>query len=130
MKLELQTQGTLVREDVERFAGCRAELALAPLRDRIDSVEAFVDRRDDVARDEAIRCLVLVKSGTRPDVIVERVHRNLYMAIHLAFDEAGWALADSCAREQNDYLDQQIEALYGPITQTGQPPATPAIRAA
>ena len=111
MNVELYARGELENEELERFVNCRAELALRPLRDRFDSVSVFVRRRGASETGKDIRCLVVIRSGTRADVVVERSSTNLYVAIHLAIDEAGWALAQSCAHQQDELLNRQIEAL-------------------
>ena len=111
MNLELYVENLNPDDDLERFVRCRAELALRPLRDRFDSASVFVRRRDDARPGAAVRCLVVVRSGTRADLVVERFDGNVYVAIHRAIDEAGWALADSCAREQDGFLERQLMAL-------------------
>lgn len=111
MNLEVQAREVTSAADVRKFVACRVELALGPLRDRIEAVNVFVRRREDPDAGKAVRCLVVVKSGTRPDVVVEYLHGNQYVAIHRAVDEAGWALADSCVREQEELLNQQLETI-------------------
>ena len=111
MNIVVQSSGIAPGKDVLHFVRCRAELALNPLRDQIGLVSVFAEQVEDAADDDRIRCLVLVRSGTHPDVQVETTSSNLYVAIHRAVDDAAWKLARSLMRRQGDLISRQARII-------------------
>ena len=108
MKIEIQADGTPARKDLQHFVKCRADLALKVLQDQISLVSVFVDDTG-----EGIRCLVLIRSSTQTDVLIESHDANLYVAIHRAVYDAGWTLAHSLMRQQSNLLQRQFEIIEG-----------------
>ena len=112
MNIEIQANGIPPSKDVQHFVRCRADLALRALRDQIGLVSVFVSAGEfDDGND--IRCLVLIKLSSHPDVVVESTDANLYIAIHRAVDDAGWTLARNLMRQQNSLMHRQFEMIGG-----------------
>lgn len=111
MNIEILASRFPSSKDVNRLARCRAHLALDALRDQVGLVSVFVDTADEAGEGRQVRCLVLVKLVVYPDVVVERLNSNLYLAIHEAVDAAGWTLAQNLAQAQRELLEQQLQLI-------------------
>ena len=109
MNIEIQANGVPANKDVRHFVNCRAELALKALRDQIGLVSVVVDNK--TGSGEGVRCLVLIRLSTHPDVVIENNDANLYVAIHRAVDDAGWALARILMRQQSSLMQRQFELI-------------------
>jgi len=96
---------------VHNFIGCRTGIALNALREQIDLVSVFVDDSNESGQVRDIRCLVLIRLGTHPDVEVESTHTNLYTAIYRALDDAGWTLARMLMHQQAGLLNRQFKMI-------------------
>ena len=130
MKLEIQANGIPAHREVHHFVRCRADLALKVLRDQIGLVSVFVDNNGQADDGDGIRCLVLIRLSTQPDVVVERSDANLYIAIHRALDQAGWTLSRSLMRRQSSLLQRQLGFIEGlPVDSKPYDPAD-SVRAA
>ncbi len=113
MNIEIQANSIPTNKDVHHFVRCRAYHALNGLRDQIGLVSVFVDNANESIDGKQVRCLVLIRTNALPDVAVEHSAANLYIAIHRAVNDAGWALANSLGRQQSDLLHQQIGIIDG-----------------
>ncbi len=109
MNIEIQANGTTALKDVRQFVESRANVALKVLRDQISHVSVFLDYA--AHSDKGARCLVLIRLGTHPDVEIEINDANLFNAIQLAMDEAGWTLADILMRQQSSLIQRQFEII-------------------
>jgi hypothetical protein len=113
MKLEIQANGNTPLKDLRHFVRYRAGIALKAMGDQAGLVSVFVDDVGESDDGEGIRCLVLIRSGTLADIVVENIDANPYIAIHRAVDDAGWSLARSLARQQSGLLHRQLQLIEG-----------------
>lgn len=111
MNIEIQARGIPSNKDVHNFIRRRADLALNALRDQIGLASVFVDGANVSDKVGDIRCLVLIRLGTHPDVEVESTHANLYTAIYRAVDDAGWTLARTLMHQQAGLLNRQFKMI-------------------
>lgn len=114
MRIDIQAQGRHADAELEHFVGSRVNFALGRLRERVAAVEislSGVSEADDEARK---LCRVRVSLPGTPELEVENVDSNVYIAIHRAVDRAGWEVSRRLERERRRAQVSRI---------TGLPPA-------
>ena len=108
MRMEIQGNGIEINDSLRRFVSHRADLALRARADHIDSVVVHVADHgvDDDAAEKS--CLIQVRLHGLPDVTIESTDANLYVAVHLAVDRAGWTVARTILRQHRKLVHALI----------------------
>ena len=100
MKIDIQTSGVELDENLHHFTLCCAGFELGNFSHRIESVQV---RLANLAESKSIRdrfCQVRVVFHGHQDVVVEALDADLHIAIHWALERAGWNVASRMQLEQ------------------------------
>lgn len=100
MKIEIQTQDGHPDVELEHFVGSRINFALGMLRDRVQAVKVDLFEASNACGEAGPRCRVRVSLPGQPDLEVENIDPNIYIAIHRAVDRAGWEASRRLERER------------------------------
>ena len=100
MNLDIQTSGMKASPGLRRFVRRRVDFAFSTRSDQVGRILIRLADVNGPRGGDDKSCLVQVRIPGQPDVIVETVESNLYVAIHRAIDRAGWTTARKIERHR------------------------------
>lgn len=100
MNIDIQTSGISASAGLRRFVRRRVDFAFSTRSDQIVRILVRLADVNGPRGGDDKSCLVQVRIPGQPDVIVENVESNLYVAIHRAIDRAGWTTARKLERQR------------------------------
>ena len=100
MKLDIQTAGINASPGLRRFVRRRVDFAFSTRGDQVGRILVRLADVNGPRGGEDKSCLVQVRIPGQPDVVIENIESNLYVAIHRAIDRAGWTAARKLERRR------------------------------
>ena len=100
MNIDIQTSGLSASPGLRRFVRRRVDFAFSTRSDQIGRILVRLADVNGPRGGDDKSCLVQVRMPGQPDVIVENIESNLYVAIHRAIDRAGWTTARKLERQR------------------------------
>ena len=100
MNIDIQTSGISASAGLRRFVRRRVDFAFSTRSDQIVRILVRLADVNGPRGGDDKSCLVQVRIPGQPDVVVENVESNLYVAIHRAIDRAGWTTARKLERQR------------------------------
>ncbi len=100
MNIDIQTSGMKASPGLRRFIRRRVDFAFSTRSDQIGRILVRLADVNGPRGGDDKSCLVQVRMPGQPDVIIENIESNLYVAIHRAIDRAGWTAARKLERQR------------------------------
>lgn len=100
MNIDIQTSGISASAGLRRFVRRRIDFAFSTRSDQIGRILVRLADVNGPRGGDDKSCLVQVRIPGQPDVIIENIESNLYVAIHRAIDRAGWTAARKLERQR------------------------------
>ena len=100
MNIDIQTSGVSASAGLRRFVRRRVDFAFSTRSEQIGRILVRLSDVNGPRGGHDKSCLVQVRMPGQPDVVVENLESNLYVAIHRAIDRAGWTAARKLERQR------------------------------
>ena len=100
MNIDIQTSGVTASAGLRRFVRRRVDFAFSTRSDQIGRIMVRLSDVNGPRGGDDKSCLVQVRMPGQPDVVIENIESNLYVAIHRAIDRAGWTAARKLERQR------------------------------
>ena len=113
MNIDIQTSGMNASPGLRRFVRRRVDFAFSTRSDQIGRILVRLADVNGPRGGDDKSCLVQVRMPGQPDVVVENVESNLYVAVHRAIDRAGWTAARKLERQRRKARARLIIEQHG-----------------
>ena len=111
MKIDISADNESADADLEHFVRSRVNFAFGNRKGRVARVAVQLSALE--AGEKADKyCQVRVTLTRQPDLAVEVIDSNIYVAIHRAVDRAGWEVSRRLTRE---YRDTGVSRVNGKL---------------
>ena len=100
MKIDIQARGLTLGSGLKRFVKRRIDFAFSTRAEQISGVTIRLADVNGARGGRGKSCLVQVRVAGLPDVVVENIEENLFVATHRAVDRAGWTVTRKLERQR------------------------------
>ena len=105
MKIHVQSQGFTLTNAIREHAEHRLNLALTRSSEHIKRVEMRLSDINGPRGGADKRCSIVVELESMPDVVIEDIETDLYVAIDRAADRASLSVGRSIERKRGHVTD-------------------------